>query len=778
MNIKKQLNEHPYRTAFILNLLAGIFVFGWSILLNRGLFSLAGDFNVQQIPFAMHGAELIKSGQVGFDYAIDLGSGFIGGMAFYILGNPSFYLSLLLPSKFFMYAVGWFYLLKYALAGLTAFAWIRRHTEKPYAALIASLVYAFSGFSGEALLFYHFHDVVWLFPLLLLTLDQLLQEKKRGRFLLAVAANFFVCYFFIPGELIILFLYFLVRYAFPKIREGLRLLGRTLVEGALGAGIAVVLLYPAALFTMQNPRVSIDYHGSNSLVFSGERYLFMLKGILFPGEVMSDQSAVISSNFATCSLYLPMIGMTLVIAFFLLYKKHWLRKMLLLCLLFAVVPALNASFALFSSLYYRWYYMVILFMALASALVIDRWRVEDEALTGRGKTPVRKVIAKACLIYAALAAFFVLYLTLVPWSAKEPSKIFRPGYFAVGACVCFGGLIMTWLIMCVIRKHQRYLLCLFVWLFSIGTMLGTLISYQAASTQTASGLYDRIRTSEAFSFADPAYRWSSRENPEMLSHGYMATGNFCSTVSGSIFRFYEGLGLERSVKSPDAPAGLDELVSAKYSFETSADESRTPVKVIEGKETTYYVYERDDIAPIGFTYDTYLTHTEFTEANGDKAILMLKTLVVPDEAEEEVSELLAHYDPAYDGVADKAALSMISSGHKAEASKGFARDADGFSCVITADAPKYAFFSIPNDEGWSAEVNGEAAEILDSNGMMAVRIDAGVNEIRFCYVTPGLRRGGYVTGASVLLTAAYLAVCAMRKKRRCGIMKDAGMGSP
>ena len=51
--------------------------------------------------------------------------------------------------------------------------------------------------------------------------------------------------------------------------------------------MSMVLLWPAFLFVIQNPRVKNDYMGSNALLYNAQRYLFILKGLIFPAEVMS-----------------------------------------------------------------------------------------------------------------------------------------------------------------------------------------------------------------------------------------------------------------------------------------------------------------------------------------------------------------------------------------------------------------------------------------------------------------------------------------------------------
>ena len=189
-----------YLQAFLFNLAAGVLSFVWTIIEQGGLFSLAGDFNSQQITFAMAANDAVKAGNIIWDWSLDLGSNFIGGQMFYVVGNPSFWLSLLFPSRYFMYVVGWIYILKYAVAGLTSYACMRRYVRDQQMAVIGSMLYAFCGFMGEDLLFYHFHDVVALFPLLVLTLDGMMLEKKKGPFIFAVCINALVNYFFFIGE--------------------------------------------------------------------------------------------------------------------------------------------------------------------------------------------------------------------------------------------------------------------------------------------------------------------------------------------------------------------------------------------------------------------------------------------------------------------------------------------------------------------------------------------------------------------------------------------------
>ncbi len=757
--IARAVNRRSLLTAFLLNLAVAALAFLVPIAMGGGLFVLAGDFNSQQIPFTMHGIDMIRSGQIGFDYALDLGSDFMGSMAFYILGTPFFWLASLFPPEAFMYLVGWFYVLKYALAGMTGYAWISRYVS-PRNAAAASMLYAFSGFMNENLLFYHFHDVVLLFPLLLITMDDLVEKKRRGPFILAVAVNALVNYYFLIGNVVFLILYYFIKYYIPDRKRYGKMFFSVLFEGVLGCALTCILLLPAFLFVIQNPRVKMDYNGANSLVFSGQRYLFILKSLLYIGEVMSDHTAVYDRNFSSCAAYLPLLGITLVLAYCLRYRKSWIKRMLCTCLVFACIPILNALLSAFAGLYCRWFYIPILFMALSSGVMLDDLFAGDPEAGRRTD--------EALIITACLAAFFVLFIAFVPWSESTPTLMYRSVLFWVYAGVCFLGIITTWLLLRWRKRPPFEIFFAVLCLFSLLTTTGLVVSYQMEHQHPAGDHYEEIRLSENLELPD-GYRLNTDNNMLSLAHGFPATGNFCSTVSGSIFRFYEALGLRRDVKSPDAPTGLAELVSARYGVEetrlSNIDENEADpegvIRVLTGKYWQMKETEDPNIPRIGFTYDSYMTMSEFLKTDEDlRTAYMLRALVIPDEEETAVRRRLSHYQPAENDRPAKEEITGLAYEHLSEQSEIFEKDAGGFRSVIRTDREKYAFFSIPNDSGWTASVNGQETGIIDICGFMAVPVEEGENEIVFTYVTPGLAEGKMITLAAALISVLYvLASC-------------------
>ena len=155
-------NRFPRRwllLAFLLNFAIAAAALLPYMIRDGGLLLVAADFDAEQLSYNMLCNNAIKSGEVLWNWRIDIGSDFVSSFSFYTLGSPFFWLSFLFPASAFPYLVGWIYMLKYAVAGLTSFAYFRRSASEK-SALLGSVLYAFSGFSCINVVFYHFHDVI------------------------------------------------------------------------------------------------------------------------------------------------------------------------------------------------------------------------------------------------------------------------------------------------------------------------------------------------------------------------------------------------------------------------------------------------------------------------------------------------------------------------------------------------------------------------------------------------------------------------------------------
>lgn len=743
----KQIAKSEFAVkAFSINFFIAFFAFINILLRGNGIFTLCNDFNEQQIPFHMLTNEAVKNGNFLWNWNIDLGSSFVGAMGYYTLGSPFFWLTVLFPKNLFPFLAGWLYMLKYAIAGLSSFLFLRRFVKDKNFALLGSVFYAFSGFQTTNLLFYSFHDAVAFFPFMLLGLEKLTHDKKKGVFAFAVFINAFVNYYFFVQEVIFIILYYLCRqggHVWKKRKEIFCCIG----EGALGISMAGILLYPSFLFTLANPRI-LNFFPKEYWIETGRRFLLKLfRVFFFPGEMMAAQSCITEYDWSSWSAYLPMVGVGLVLCYVIKRRRDWLSRLLIISAFFVLIPLLNSVFNLFlDTNYHRWYFMLILFMSLASVRVLE----------DKEEYPVKIVYLFTAVIMICSAFLFQW------WSEHKFELIFRENDFWVLSVIGIGGSIVTFLILLFIKDKKAYFLsllsCIGVW--GCITTSFTCNLYQEFSGQSPQEYYDRILTFQEIKEVNPAYRFRTDDNTLTLTVPVMGTGSFNSTVNGSIFEFYEALGEPRAVFSPKGEEGMQELLSARYYISDAADQPDNIVQVINGKKS-YYVYEKEKSLPIGFTYDSYITKSELLETDPSiRALLMLKTLVVPDEAAGEAAKRLGHEmdleRPDKESCMDK---------RLQESSVEFVRNNSFFYSVIQADADKYAFFSVPYDKGWKAAVNGENTDIINCNGMMAVPVEEGENHIFFKYRNTDLLVGAAISLMGFVIYGMLLKRPGMTKQR-------------
>lgn len=734
--------------AFIINFLIAFISFVPFIVQKEGIFTLFGDFNEQQIPLMMLANEAIKSGNILWSWNIDIGSSFIGGTSFYITGSPFFYLTLLFSKNAIPYIIGWLYMLKYAMAGLFAFCYIERYCEDKKYAVIGSVLYAFSGFQGTNLIF-HFHDIVALFPLLLIGLDKLILDKKKGFFACAVFLNAFLNFYFLIAEIVFLILYFLIRFS----KEYGRRIFSCIWEGFLGVVMSMVIFLPTIAFNLQNPRIAVLLQRWKWFDFNGRYLLYLVRAFIFPSETMSHQSFISDQDFSSWSAYLPMVGIILVFCYLYKYNRTWITKLLAILTVFCTVPVLNSVFSLGSETnYHRWYYMMILIMSLASSIVLEK----------RKEFPIVQ-------ISMIVATFTVTLISLSFWWNEYKYKlIYIQDKFIWISTVCLFGIFVTAIFYKLVKNDTSYfrLMLVGISIFAIITTMSNCKDYcNLAKTNDTPGnedgisYYQRILALEELK-QEAGYRYESDDNTMNMAGGINGTGSFTTTVNGSIFEFYHSLDNERSSFTPKGQEGVKELLSAKY-YITPLKQKSSLIQTIKVAGEKYYVYENKNTLPIGFTYNTYMLYDEYKKLDyNHRGLAMLKTLIIDKKNEKEVSKILRKYNRQQDGTYKIEDKQKILQEHQPESSTDFYKSKNKFGSTIVADMEKYAFYSVPYDTGWSAKVNGKRVSIIKINGLMAVPIVKGSNKIEFTYHNTYLSIGGILS-----LLAGGVWYIYMRKKR-------------
>ena len=228
---------------------------------DHGYFLYYGDFNVQEIPFYRLAHDSILSGNTGWSHLTDLGANFVGSYSFYLLGSPFFWITMVLPSELVAYAIGPLLVLKLAFCSLSAYIYIKRYVRDPYHAVMGGILYAFSGFSVYNIFFFHFHEAMIVFPLLLAAMDEFHATKRRGIVALTVCLAATVNYYFFFGQALFLIIYYVVKLITKNYRFRFRDFLCLGIESIIGVCMSMVLLLPSVAAITGNYRVSEIING-------------------------------------------------------------------------------------------------------------------------------------------------------------------------------------------------------------------------------------------------------------------------------------------------------------------------------------------------------------------------------------------------------------------------------------------------------------------------------------------------------------------------------------
>ena len=378
--LRSRVRGNYFLYSFLFGLALAFVIFLPFILVDGGRFLFYGDFNVQQVPFYRLAHDAVRSGNIGWNHLTDLGVNFIGSYSFYLLGSPFFWITIPFPGEWLQYLMGPLFILKFASASLTGYVYLHRYARNPNTALLASLLYAFSGFSVYNIFFNHFHEAIIVFPLLLAALDEYMYTRRRGIFALAVATCCIVNYYFFVGMVVFTVIYFFVRLFSGSWKITVRDFLLLALEAVLGLGISCILLVPSVLCILQNYRVSNPISGWNALLYDkNQRYVHILQSLFFPPDLPARPNFTpdSGSKWASLGAWLPMFSMTGVIGWLQMRRRHWLKKMLWILFFMALIPGLNAAFQLLNASYYaRWFYMLTLMMAAATMMALENPRID------------------------------------------------------------------------------------------------------------------------------------------------------------------------------------------------------------------------------------------------------------------------------------------------------------------------------------------------------------------------------------------------------------------
>jgi hypothetical protein len=666
LKIDNFIRKHPVWFLFAASFLMMFIICIPDIIDNGGYFYYYGDYNAQEIPFYMHVHDAIRNGNTAWDYTTGLGSDFIGMYSYYCLTSPFFWLTIPFSTSTVPFLMPYLLSLKIAFSAVFAYLYIKRFVKSQNAALIGSLLYAFSSFQVNNIFYPDFTEVFTFFPLLLIAMEELIQNNRKGCFAITVAFSAVLNYYFFMGQVVFCVIYFLIRSDFfTAVSNLLRRFSAWIfrnhyikkplnnkdfpvtpkkffavaVESIAGFLMSACILFPTYIHLSDSTRLDEHIYGEDWIIYSQNNVFFEIIRTLFMMPDMPASSLLFygSQRWSSTAVFLPLFGIIGVIAFVKNHKSQWMSKLAITSLVFALVPILNNAFYLFNgnSHYARWFYMPILILCVMTAFSVqelreeyysigfkDKAQNEDSVMMGVFPEPVKesfklgfKITSIVLIIFAAIA--------LIPVKSDDGEVTWFD--FAHGSGIFWFLLLFVVLSYFALKffilnkkKTGRTLLAL----VTIACVATTSINFYSEYLAWAPNYADTSVRGE-ITLPDEGYYRTDTEHDYKNHHLYWGKSGinlFHTTENVTEAEFYNHFGLNDSVQhfspSPKFYA-LRGLLSVKYFLQDMEERKREDISLniseeIAGFEyietqSNFDIYENKNYVPIGFAYDYYIT---------------------------------------------------------------------------------------------------------------------------------------------------------------------------
>lgn len=503
-------------------------------------------------------------------------------------------------------------LLRYLLAGISLSIMLRYFKKGKLAALIGSLMYAFSGYAIYAGTKHaQFLVPLILLPIFIVAIDRLITEKKWYLFTICTFVSLLCSYYFLYMNTIALGIYFLVRiFANKEYRNVSTFINRALIiigSYLLGVGMSCI-----SLFTQFG-----SYLGSGRTTGASFVEFLSTTPLYYRAEWLQDLYVCFTSDTFTPGLWLklgfpPAAFLALVMIF--TRKRHKETKPLFLIgTLFCIFPIFGYIFSGFSIVNNRWCYIYAVLVAFILATYFDVL----------GKLETKELIAMVSMValYSALlilankyhteemhTTFITVLLTLIVILVINSTKVRIPplaARLAVFAVTAFA-IVMNARSFVTPENHMA-------------TYVPKGTAYDAVTNTSLADLDELGDTEGFYRSTNLATAGNVRDAGMVL--GYNDISTFTSTLNGGMVDYNAEMGNccwnKVSIYSYNYRTILNQLASVKYvaKIVTPGKEGVIPygyekVHSTEKNGKEYNIYKNKFALPLGYTYDNITAQSE------------------------------------------------------------------------------------------------------------------------------------------------------------------------
>lgn len=804
----------PFFICVIICIGNGVYPFGDNCILHIDMYH-------QYCPFFTEFLNKLQSGgSLQYSWNLGLGSDFVSLYAYY-LASPLNFLILLCPKSHVIEFMTLLIILKISASGLTFFLYIRHHYKlvgkdgrmhknQVIPAIVFSTAYALSGFVAAYSWDIMWMDCIALFPLIMIGLERLVQEKKAGLYYITLALCIFCNYYISIMICIFLVFAFVLLFFSQKKGKGGAVLRFGWYSLLAGASSAILLLPEIAV-------LSVSGSAEGGFPKTAEFYFNILAELGRGAAVTS----VYTGNDHWPNLYAGAFSLFLVWIYVLNRRISWKEKVPRI----AMLAFFLVSFAE-NQLDYIWHGM-----HFPQALPGRQSFLYSFVLLSMGFAAVRKRKGTKIWHIAVAAIVSMMLLLLSGWYGDE--TVTEPVSLVITALfICV--YAVTFVLTKITGKKKRLAFAQFAVFVAVAelainmaaTGFGTTsrVAYTEKQTDYENLLKtakeDKEETGSGFYRVEDTER--KTKNDDSL-YGYASATIFSSLMNLDVSHLFQSLFMEggKNFYCYNGATPLSSsLFSVKYMLSDSALEE-SPYRTLIGGSGSSFLYRNNYSLPLGFvmdeqaianwtssTADRMASLNSLTSALGAEGQMLYPATCVADANAGDTTIDIAedgYYYADYVSCTSDTLTVNRSDGWTKQYSKtshrylielGECKAGDEIHILnsnmesiefqvyqLNEKVVQQAFdtlnaqtmqltdmtdrkiegkiqvqnagrliLSVPADEGWTLYVDGKETEIEPlADALVGVHLEKGSYTIKLCYTTPGLKVGAGISLGAVIL---------------------------
>ncbi|RIL71844.1 hypothetical protein BUY49_05110 [Staphylococcus devriesei] len=371
------------------------------------LFTGPNDGMEQMVPIQMYLFDKWSQGNLFYATDFGLGGDFFTDLSYYFSTNLLFIINVIIiiilksfislhtqSLMFWMVNALIVSILKASIAMYCTYLYSKFITKNHWLSLIMSFLFVMSPLYYRFTVYWPFFSDVFIWmPLLLLSIERVLQKQKFGLFIFTITLSFINNFYFAYYLTLIGAGYILIRVIFRHRKD------------TISHGKALLFLGVSAVLGLGNS-LFIFFHGAQSFLNN--------RRAPFNGEVQTFEKLNINTNVFFDNYLIVLLFITLqALLCFKLYKHFYYRLFALLSIIFILfnfIPFIDQLFNGFSAPQKRWHFILAFNSVMLVGLFLKYFR------TLSIKSYVLSNIVAEIIIFASAITYhqFVAWLVLVP----------------------------------------------------------------------------------------------------------------------------------------------------------------------------------------------------------------------------------------------------------------------------------------------------------------------------------------------------------------------------